>query len=247
MADRLLRVLEERRRQATAQRGPSFAASFVLHVGLTAGFLYLPVLFAEPPEPIEAIQVVVVPPALLGAQTPPPPPPPKAPPPKAEPPPPKAPTPTPPEDVVVLPAEKPVPKKPDPPPPSPPPPAPQPPPTLDPPKREGSAFGSPFGAASSRARVGVEDPDFTYGYYLDRVAGTISSNWVRPPIAGIESGVIYFKIHKDGSVTELAVRETSGSDDFDRAAMRAVEASAPLPPLPVGYKKDWLGINLRVR
>ena len=71
-----------------------------------------------------------------------------------------------------------------------------------PPKRQGSPFGSPLGAQTSNARLGVEDPNFTYGYYLDRVVAVISGNWVRPPVGGdIREAVLYFRIQRDGAVT----------------------------------------------
>ncbi|MEM6457465.1 MAG: energy transducer TonB, partial [Acidobacteriota bacterium] len=116
-----------------------------------------------------------------------------------------------------------------------------------PPKRKGIVRGNPLGASSS-ATVGVEDPNFTYGYYLDRVLAAISENWVRPPVGGgLDEALLAFRILENGQITELRLATSSGSDAFDRAAMRAIEASTPLPPLPRGYKKDYLGIQLVVR
>jgi TonB family protein len=105
-----------------------------------------------------------------------------------------------------------------------------------------------MGSATSNARVGAEDPNFTYGYYLDRVVAVISNNWVRPPVGGdIEEALLYFRIQRDGTLTDLRIVEPSGSEVFDQAAYRAVESSSPLPPLPKSYKRDFLGINLIVQ
>ena len=134
-------------------------------------------------------------------------------------------------------------KAPPPPPPRSAPPA----PATPPPKRQGSPFGSSLGASTSKARVGVEDPNFTYGWYLDRVAAMISDNWVRPPIGDVEQAILYFRIRRDGVITDLKIAETSGSGSFDEAALRAVQASSPLPPLPRSYQRESLGINLIVR
>jgi TonB family protein len=95
--------------------------------------------------------------------------------------------------------------------------------------------------------VGVEDPDFTFTWYIDRLAAAITENWVRPPGTGDVKAVFHFRILRDGTVSELELRESSASDAFDAAARRAILASSPLPPLPRGYKPEYLGINLVVR
>lgn len=116
------------------------------------------------------------------------------------------------------------------------------------PKRQGSPFGNPLGASTQQATLGVEDPNFTYGYYLDRIVGVISANWTRPAVgAEIKQSVLYFRIQRDGTIVELRLVETSGSEIFDDAALRAVQASSPLPPLPKSYAKDLLGIHLVVK
>ncbi len=226
--------------------------SFFFHAAIVAGLWGLPKLLAEPPQEIRAVSMVIVPPSLLGSEQPPPPPPPQVKP-KVEPPPPPPPPKLEPkpepklEDVPVLKTEKPK-KQSAPPPPPPPPSTPPPPAVQDPPKRRGSLFGNPLGASSNNATVGVEDPNFTYGYYLDRIVTMISQNWVRPMVGGeVVQATIYFRIQQDGTLSDLRLTEASGSDIFDQAAMRAVQASAPLPPLPKSYKRGYLGINLIVR
>jgi TonB family protein len=113
-------------------------------------------------------------------------------------------------------------------------------------RRKGSIFGNPVGSSTAEATIGVEDPNFTYGYYLDRIVAVISENWTRPPV-GVVDAVLHFRILPDGTVVDLEIRRTSGDEGFDQAALRAVRASSPLPPLPKGYKKDFLGINLIVK
>ncbi len=116
------------------------------------------------------------------------------------------------------------------------------------PKRQGSPFGNPLGASTQQATLGVEDPNFTYGYYLDRIVGVISANWTRPSVGPeIKQSLLYFRIQRDGTIVELRLVESSGSEIFDEAAMRAVQASSPLPPLPKSYAKDILGIHLVVK
>ncbi|MEM7351409.1 MAG: energy transducer TonB [Acidobacteriota bacterium] len=238
------------RREPTGRPARCFFYSLVFHSVLVAAVWVVPQLFAKPPEKIDAIAVVVVPPQVLGVEETPPPPPPK---PKPEPPPPEPPPPEPPppepepvpEDVPVLvEKKKKVEKKPPPPPPKP---KPKPPPKIEPPpQRVGSPFGKSLGASTNNATLGVEDPNFTYGYYLDRVVSAISANWVRPPLGNLETH-LHFRIRRDGTITDLRLVKSSTEGDFDAAALRAVESSSPLPPLPKGYKRDDLGINLIVK
>ncbi len=236
------------RAERAGRGGPlGLISSTLFHVVLTVAVWFVPELFAKPPEQFEYVQVIVVPPQVLGLEQPPPPPPPRPvepPPPEPEPPEPE-PEPEPvEEDVPVLvEKEKKPEKKPPPPPPkrAPPPPEPEP-----PPKRVGSPFGSSLGASTTQATLGVEDPNFTYGYYLDRVVAVISSNWVRPMMGNLEAR-LHFRIQRDGTIIDLRVVVPSSSREFDDAALRAVSSSSPLPPLPKGYGEDDLGINLIVK
>jgi TonB family protein len=96
--------------------------------------------------------------------------------------------------------------------------------------------------------VGVEDPNFTYGYYLDRVVALISAKWKRPPVGSeVVEAKLYFRIRADGAVTDLQLTATSGAEVFDRDALAAVTAASPLPPLPRAYQREYLGIHLIVR
>lgn len=253
MPSHLDQLLDQRKRRvSSSQQRKYFVSSVVGHLLMTVLFVALPALLAEPPQTFDSIAVTVVPPQALGDPNPAPPPPPQTQPepePEPEPPPPpeNKPEPKPEELRPVLPRPEPAPPKPQPerkPQPAPPqeekrPPA--------PPRRVGSVFGDPLGATSSTA-IGVEDPNFTYGYYLDRVSDRINSNWRAPRVPDdTRDAVLYFRILRDGQVQDLAVKETSGSGVFDRRAMAAVEASVPLPPLPKGYDKEFLGINLIVK
>jgi TonB family protein len=51
---------------------------------------------------------------------------------------------------------------------------------------------------------------------------------------------IIFEILKDGSVPELRLVGTSGSDPLDRAAVGSIRASNPFPPLPEEFTGNHL-------
>lgn len=98
----------------------------------------------------------------------------------------------------------------------------------------------------SGSKVRVDDKDFRFAYYLEIIKERISGNWSPPPAAGSPEGVIstvYFKISRDGRITDIKIEESSEFDLFDRSAMRAVSLSSPLPPLPAGFRGNWLGVH----
>jgi len=255
--DQLLR--KRAHREPSGHSSRFFLFSLGVHATVFGAVWIVPQLFAKPPEKFDSIAVVVVPPQVLGVEDPPPPTPkprrkkPEPPPtePKPQVPPPKLPEPKPepkpaaPDVPVLVDKKKPVERKPSPPPL--PPPKRQAKPIVEPPpKRVGSPFGKSLGVSTNNATLGVEDPNFTYGYYLDRIVAAISGNWVRPPLGDLKAK-IHFRIRRDGTIDDLRLVESSTSTEFDAAALRAVQSSSPLPPLPKGYKRDDLGINLIVK
>ena len=258
------RILAARsRREGRRPEAASLAAALLLHALAIALALILPHLQPRP-KPLEFVPVQVIPAQALGVRRPAPPKPkpveeekPATPEPEPEPEPKKeaeevAPPPKPADDVPVLPKQdegkKPEPTKP----PKPAQTAPTdarpgvaPGETGDQLGRRGSESGSPLGTTAFGSRIGVDSPDFTYGYYLDRLLSLIDAQWQRPNMGEVKA-VLHFEIARDGSISDLRVAESSGYNSFDFAALRAVQSAAPFPPLPRGYKNDSLGVNLIV-
>lgn len=267
-------ILAERER--LARSGPA-AASLIaaagLHVAIAALLILLPRL-APPAPPLEYVAVQVVPAQRLGAEHPaaqarPEKPKPEAVPPKEEPPvPPRSaeapvlPRPEPPKQAPK-PAkpEKPKPEKPDDrvdPTTQPkflPPPrellakklaaAPAPQPAAPPGAAKGSATGT---AAVGALTVTAVNQNFPYNYYFAQIQSRIEETWTRSPVGNDAHAVISFTIHADGSISDLRVRESSGFDTFDLAALRAVQNAAPFAPLPRAYtiSQTSLEVNWRV-
>lgn len=92
---------------------------------------------------------------------------------------------------------------------------------------------------------GVDAPYFPFSYYLNQVLSFISSNWYKPPSPEGTFCTVYFIISKSGRIIDAKVEASSGNSAFDRAALRAVLASNPLPPLPYDYYEEKLGIHLK--
>ena len=246
MAQTVEGLLSERRSQTF--RGGRITGALVailVHGGAVAFALAAPNLFAKEPEPLQYVPVLLVPPQLLGVEKPPPPQPSTEPEPTPEPPKPRAEEPSP--DAMEIPtSEEPEPSEPDPPPAASETPAAETRNDPGPDRPQGSTSGSSVGVATTNSVVGVVDPNFTYGYYVDRMVAIIRSQWVRPPLGSGVEGAVRFRIRDNGSVRDVRVVESSGYNSFDLAALRAVQG-APLPPLPKSYKKDFLDVNLIFR
>jgi TonB family protein len=100
--------------------------------------------------------------------------------------------------------------------------------------------------SGTKSKIRVDDKDFRFAYYLEIIKDRISQTWSPPPVSGSAGGVtstVYFKISRDGSVSDLKIEKNSAFDLFDRSAVRAVELSSPLPPLPAGFTGRWLGVH----
>ena len=72
----------------------------------------------------------------------------------------------------------------------------------------------------------------------------IGLNWFKPAQSVTTSPVVHFQIERDGTLVDARVVVSSGLPFVDRAALRAVIASSPLPPLPAEYSGPHLGIQV---
>ncbi|HEY7471440.1 MAG TPA: energy transducer TonB [Gemmatimonadota bacterium] len=86
----------------------------------------------------------------------------------------------------------------------------------------------------------LEGRPFRFPWYLEQLVNKIERNW--RPTSNTLRTTVYFRIARNGRVTDIKIAEDSGNFLFDQAAQRAVEASAPMPPLPDEYDGDYLGV-----
>ena len=101
------------------------------------------------------------------------------------------------------------------------------------------------GPGSKFGTVAIDNAGFDYPYYFVQAFGKIQQNWSNPVAANqLMSCVIYFKIIRSGTVIDPQIEKSSGVAAYDRAALRAVVSSSPLPPLPADFRDDIIGIHL---
>lgn len=106
--------------------------------------------------------------------------------------------------------------------------------------------GGPVGTGGNVGVGGAtfDQPDFNYSYYVERMLVTIGMNWFKPAESVPISPMIRFRIERDGTISDPQVERSSGLPFVDRAALRAVMASSPLPPLPGEFGGRYLGVHL---
>ena len=111
----------------------------------------------------------------------------------------------------------------------------------------GTATAPTINAAGSGVGIGgarLDQADFQYSYYIERMILAVGVNWFKPAqIVPIEP-VVRFHIERDGTIADPEIETSSGLPFVDRAALRAVMAASPLPPLPTEYGGSRLGVHL---
>jgi TonB family protein len=104
----------------------------------------------------------------------------------------------------------------------------------------GSGSGSGFGD-------GTGTGNFPYAYYIQTLRNKISASWysslVSPGLKGKFTAAVYFRILRNGNVTDLDLEQKSGNNSLDLSALRAVRAASPFPPLPPDFPGSYLGVH----
>ena len=79
-----------------------------------------------------------------------------------------------------------------------------------------------------------------FGPWIRRFVAQIRRNWFIPYSVLTNHGhvVLTFHVHRDGSLTDLAVQQPSRIDSFNQSASNALRSSNPTQPLPAEYPDD---------
>jgi len=107
----------------------------------------------------------------------------------------------------------------------------------------GTGGGNP-GPGNPNGRPGIDairEPDF--GPYMRELQRRIKMNWDPPKGNESKRVVLLFKIAKDGRLLSCSVYKSSGLPSADKAAINAVQASAPFKPLPPECKSASIDIQ----
>jgi protein TonB len=86
-----------------------------------------------------------------------------------------------------------------------------------------------------------------FPWYVEAVQRRVSSNWLQatvdPTIQSAPRAVIDFEILRDGTIVNVQVMQSSGYSSVDASAVRAIESSSPLAPLPGGYTGSYVNVE----
>ena len=114
----------------------------------------------------------------------------------------------------------------------------------------GLSQGRSGAKALDQAEILTDTMGVDFGPYLTRIVQIVRQNWysimpesVGPPLFKQGKLAIEFVILKDGKVSGMAVRTSSGDVPLDRAAWGSITASTPFPPLPKEFPGQILGLR----
>ena len=106
----------------------------------------------------------------------------------------------------------------------------------------GQGFGLSSGGGPGSGST-LDVADFCCPDYIVTMLERIRAVWQQQQgSAGVT--VVHFLIHRDGSLTNYEVVQSSGSSVLDLAALRAVVQTRQIPPLPAQYPNPTLGLRL---
>ena len=120
----------------------------------------------------------------------------------------------------------------------------------------GSGSGTQAGSGVGRGNLGnpgpgnpngipgidaIREPDF--GPYMRDLQQRIKRNWDPPKGEESRRVVLLFTIARDGRLLNVSVSKSSGLQSADKAALSAVQLTAPFRPLPAEYKESSVDIQ----
>ena len=131
-----------------------------------------------------------------------------------------------------------------------------PPPTNAVPYGQGGSPALPYSSFAmngpTQGGMGFSGPgggDFSgrFPSYVDAVRNRISSNWLQstvdPSVRWAPRADFSFTVLRDGTVTNVQMLQTSGNRSVDNSALRAIQSSSPMSPLPSNYSGNSVTVE----
>ena len=103
--------------------------------------------------------------------------------------------------------------------------------------------GLSVGGGNNQQIPGIPS-DFHFTSYIQRMLALIEARWYKPVVPADTRALVRFTINRDGRLSRIELELSSGNSSFDRAALRSLYATNPLPPLPPAYRKPSLTVHL---
>jgi len=86
-----------------------------------------------------------------------------------------------------------------------------------------------------------------FPWYVQAVQRRVSGNWLQstidPSVSVAPRVIATFDILRDGTITNIQITRSSGNYSVDSSAIRAIQSSSPVNPLPGGYSGSRVGVE----
>jgi TonB family protein len=105
------------------------------------------------------------------------------------------------------------------------------------------ALGQRSGSAQGSGAVTLNVSDFPFAWYLAAIHRKVTERWEGRALQGRQP-VITFEIARDGQVSSVSIKDSSGNPYYDRTAMRAIAEAAPFPRLPDEFPGSVLRVHM---
>jgi TonB family protein len=106
----------------------------------------------------------------------------------------------------------------------------------------GQGFGLATGGGAGSGST-LDVADFCCPQYLVTMVERIRGNWVQNA-GGSGLVIVRFTIQRDGTLTQIAIKQYQPDPTLGLTAQRAVQVTRQLPPLPAQFPNPTLTVNL---
>lgn len=100
---------------------------------------------------------------------------------------------------------------------------------------------TPTNTAQGQRTTGSSNGEFQP--YLEEMHKQISGKWQPPAVNKDSEVIVKFTILKNGHVINPEIAKSSGDQEVDESALKALRRSSPLPPLPLSFPQDQVTVN----
>lgn len=85
--------------------------------------------------------------------------------------------------------------------------------------------------------------DAGWASYMKKMQHSIKANWNPPSENANSSTVLQYRVQKDGRITNIKIGKSSGNKRMDEAAIKALNDTSPLEPLPEFFTGKFVDVN----
>ena len=118
----------------------------------------------------------------------------------------------------------------------------------------GQGAGTKWGSAAQqgstgRAGSGPATPqNLRFSRYYQAIWNKIKNAWILPHYGNQAKNleaIVVIRINRDGKILKSYFEKKSGDTRMDNSVLRAIKKADPLPPLPTGFREQYLEIGIR--